>query len=182
MACEVHDDGKGGRFIVCSKTRPGSRTACPWCGKVGSPFLCDGEPPAGAHRKTCDAPMCGDCRTNVGPDRDFCPRCDMEAEMKKRGGPAKPVQQVLAGALPSAPAPADSPRTHAPKTCRCGAPIYWGQIRETGKSISVNAEPDPSGTIILHDYFGSVLVKVIPIDQPVPGAGKRRTRHICPTP
>lgn len=45
---------------------------CRWCGKPHTK-LCD-YPLRGAKAgKTCDAPICDDCATSIGPDRDLCP-------------------------------------------------------------------------------------------------------------
>lgn len=40
------------------------------CGRMAA-HLCDA--PTSVRGITCDAPMCEQHRTNVGPDRDYCP-------------------------------------------------------------------------------------------------------------
>ncbi len=43
--------------------------ACRSCGRVAD-FLCD--EPVGSG-KTCDLPICDDCRLSIGPELDLCP-------------------------------------------------------------------------------------------------------------
>lgn len=48
---------------------------CAWCDKM-STKLCDYRLSPAAqvtHVRTCDAPMCAEHATPVGPDRDLCP-------------------------------------------------------------------------------------------------------------
>lgn len=55
--------------MVCTgRRRP---TKCRKCGRTSS-LLCDFPMPF-KESKTCDAPVCRDCATQVGPDRDICP-------------------------------------------------------------------------------------------------------------
>ena len=54
--------------------RPESKK-CAWCDKM-STRLCDYRiSPQGqvTHVRTCDAPMCDDHATNIGPQLDLCP-------------------------------------------------------------------------------------------------------------
>jgi len=63
----------GGYAVVCA---PGRRRRCSVCGNLGASKLCDGPPPPGSRRKTCDAALCVRCaKTAPGRDTDFCPRC-----------------------------------------------------------------------------------------------------------
>lgn len=67
MPCEVREID-GHRMIVCHRARAVNMAFCVACG-APAPFLCDYEVSPG---KTCDAPLCGRCRYNVGL-RDYCP-------------------------------------------------------------------------------------------------------------
>lgn len=67
MPCEVRETGSH-RMIVCSRPRQVEVARCVSCGNP-APFLCDYEVAPG---KTCDAPICGQCRYNVGV-KDYCP-------------------------------------------------------------------------------------------------------------
>jgi hypothetical protein len=67
----------GGFAIVC-----GGRHKRQWCEdciaagrKTESEILCDGPPPAGSRRKTCDRRCCRAHAKRIGPDRDLCTRC-----------------------------------------------------------------------------------------------------------
>jgi hypothetical protein len=78
----VEDDTPPQAVILCTRGRE-STHKCEFCGvtvKAGKgSFQCDGQ----AQRKkskTCDAWMCGKCRTNVGPNRDLCPNCVAKGE------------------------------------------------------------------------------------------------------
>ena len=73
MPCEGMRLTTGETAIVCSRGRAAQRR-CGVC-QGRATLLCDGAPPVGARRKTCDAPICQSCATHVGPDRDLCPRC-----------------------------------------------------------------------------------------------------------
>ena len=66
MGCEVRTLENGTTMIVCSRGR-WPKPKCIACGKPAD-FLCDY--PVGD--KTCDAPLCGKCRVNVGVV-DYCP-------------------------------------------------------------------------------------------------------------
>ena len=57
----------GGGTAIIHGSKP--MVAC-ICGEKISAYLCDY--PVGAGR-TCDAPLCDDCRTNKGPEVDYCP-------------------------------------------------------------------------------------------------------------
>lgn len=62
----------GGVAVVCSRGQ--KRSYCIVCASPAT-LLCDGPPPAGVKRKTCDAPLCRSHAKHVGPDRDLCPGC-----------------------------------------------------------------------------------------------------------
>lgn len=67
--CEIIDMPDGGRvFLRMTGRRP---EVCPFCIKRTHTALCDF--PTG-NGKTCDAPICDECRTHVGKDTDYCPR------------------------------------------------------------------------------------------------------------
>jgi hypothetical protein len=74
--CEFISLPGGGRAILCSR---GRRKFCQFCSKEAATLLCDGPPPRGAKRKTCDASVCRSCATHVGPNRDLCPNCQRAA-------------------------------------------------------------------------------------------------------
>jgi hypothetical protein len=61
-----------GKFTAFICDRGGRRRPCQFCRTGYVTKLCDF--PAGPRGKTCDAGMCDKCATNVGPDRDHCPR------------------------------------------------------------------------------------------------------------
>jgi hypothetical protein len=74
MGCDWEKGPDGATYVICSRSKhPGSRTRCCGCGRLGSPLLCDGR--AAVPGKTCDAPLCRDCASHVGRDRDLCPWC-----------------------------------------------------------------------------------------------------------
>jgi hypothetical protein len=56
--------------------------------------FCDGTPPPNVKRQTCDAGMCGQHRTKVGPDLDNCPGC--VAKTAKPPEPPKPPERIQA--------------------------------------------------------------------------------------
>jgi hypothetical protein len=62
-------DGNFTAFI-CTRGRQPKR--CSFCNTQWATKLCDF--PVGPRGKTCDAAMCDQCATSVGPDRDHCPR------------------------------------------------------------------------------------------------------------
>lgn len=72
MPCDKWRLQDGTTAIACS--RGSARRRCKVCGAKAT-LLCDGPPPAGVKRKTCDAPICKACAKRVGPDRDLCPGC-----------------------------------------------------------------------------------------------------------
>lgn len=83
MGCDpiTFPDGTAG--FICSRSKhPGSRTKCSACGTVGSPVLCDGSTPTPG--KTCDAPLCRKCASNMGGDWDLCPWCVNRARSARR--------------------------------------------------------------------------------------------------
>jgi hypothetical protein len=89
MACDpIYGPGRQGIVgFICSRgKRPGSRTPCCACGKVGAPKLCDGR--TDRPGKTCDAPLCGRCASPIGRDRDLCPWCVNRARSATRPAPA----------------------------------------------------------------------------------------------
>lgn len=64
--CVTVDLGNGARAIVrMSGKRP---AVCAFCKKKYSTKLCDGRVSGGS----CDAPMCDDCTTPAGDDKDYC--------------------------------------------------------------------------------------------------------------
>lgn len=71
--CEWVDiPGAGKALVRMSGKRP---PACRWCGKR-STKLCDfvvSHPNQVTHKRTCDAPMCDDHASHVGPNLDHCP-------------------------------------------------------------------------------------------------------------
>lgn len=69
VMCE-HVKVPGGLAIICGGRR-GRRPPCLHCGDPAE-FECDGPPPEGSRRKTCDRPLCRRCRIHVPPDRDYC--------------------------------------------------------------------------------------------------------------
>lgn len=70
MPCDPIDLPGGGVAIVCTRGRRKRKPACKFCGVADAGFLCDAPV---AKRRTCDAPICGGCRVNVGPNVDVCP-------------------------------------------------------------------------------------------------------------
>ena len=67
MPCDVRIVN-GQPIIICYRGKPVEQATCVVCGGFAA-FLCDYE---GAPGKTCDAPLCGRCRINVGL-KDYCP-------------------------------------------------------------------------------------------------------------
>jgi uncharacterized protein YeaO (DUF488 family) len=75
MKCHPHtvkdEAGKViGAGFVCTSGARRSGPPCRSCGEPKTSLLCDYDVGRG---KTCDAPICGACRTNIGEDRDLCP-------------------------------------------------------------------------------------------------------------
>lgn len=69
---EVELPGGGRALVRMSGKRPEN---CRWCNKPHTK-LCDfvvSHPSQITHKRTCDAPMCDDHATHVGPDLDHCP-------------------------------------------------------------------------------------------------------------
>ena len=69
MPCMVVDIPGHGRAHVC--VRGGRSKRCSFCSTGYVEKLCDFDVGKG---RTCDAGMCAKCATNVGEDRDFCPK------------------------------------------------------------------------------------------------------------
>lgn len=67
MPCEVREFGSH-TMVVCSRPRRVEVARCVVCGNP-APFLCDYEVAPG---RTCDKPLCGQCRYNMGV-KDYCP-------------------------------------------------------------------------------------------------------------
>ncbi len=71
MACHVErsDDGQI-QFVACTR----GRRIKPLC-KCGNPStrLCDHKLTGSKAGSTCDAPLCGQCATRIGPNLDLCP-------------------------------------------------------------------------------------------------------------
>jgi hypothetical protein len=59
-------ENRGG-VIVCTRSNLRFRS-CRYCGRFTT-ILCDFPIASG---KTCDAPVCVDCSTPVGEDKDYC--------------------------------------------------------------------------------------------------------------
>ncbi len=73
MACKTIDLGGGVTAIAC--TRGERRKTCSTPGCTGpARKLCDFRVTRrNGKTGTCDRPICDQCATNVGTDRDFCP-------------------------------------------------------------------------------------------------------------
>ena len=112
--------------------------------------------------------------------------------MNPRGGPARPIQEVLATMTtmmdPKPNSPADlgygeqPPPLHSPHQCKsCSAPIYWART-EAGKSMPVDAAPTSDGTVVLTDRRGTVMARVLRRDEQPPPGAKLRKPHFqsCP--
>lgn len=73
MPCRtIHDDDGRSVGIACG---PGHAKTCRFCRKESkrsrkSMKLCDWQTTS---TSTCDAPMCDEHATSVGPDKDLCP-------------------------------------------------------------------------------------------------------------
>lgn len=59
----------GAPTFVCGSAAAVKR--CAVCGVNVADYLCDYV--VGKRSKTCDKPLCHDCRVPAGPDRDYCP-------------------------------------------------------------------------------------------------------------
>lgn len=73
MPCEwVKLPGGGVAHVRTSGRKP---KFCPFCKERPATKLCDFRIKVGdvGHTRTCDAPICEQCATIVGPDRDYCP-------------------------------------------------------------------------------------------------------------
>ena len=84
MPCHFYTDPEG-RFsmVMCSRGRK-EPPKCSVCGKPAT-YFCDY--PVNRF-KTCDAPLCKDCRAHVGMDTDLCPLHDTPEAIEKifKGG------------------------------------------------------------------------------------------------
>jgi hypothetical protein len=113
VTCEWIQLPGGGSAVVCSSSRA---VRCSVCGTLSKAIkLCDGPPPPGVKRKTCDAKVCPKCALHVeGQDIDYCPPCAAARAAKEepmRGGaPPEVVAGVLAQACKNAGAPFAEPR------------------------------------------------------------------------
>lgn len=80
--CDYVDLPGGGKAIVrFSGKRP---PKCGWCARTSSK-LCDAivsPPEQVTHKRTCDAPICDQCTTSAGRNRDLCP---MHAKQGQQG-------------------------------------------------------------------------------------------------
>lgn len=72
---------------------------------------------------------------------------------------------------------------HLPKKCSsCGAEVFWAQL-PSGKSMPVDSEPTPDGTVLLfHTPEGSIRAQVLKRGEEAPAGRPRRTSHFstCP--
>ncbi len=98
MICQHVQMPGGGTAIVCSE---GRRRRCSCC-SGWSTKLCDGPPPAGSKRKTCDVPLCSGCARHVdGQDLDYCPtHAELaggrgQLQLEPRGGPPRSIADVI---------------------------------------------------------------------------------------
>lgn len=62
----------GGFALVRTSGRPSG--PCSSCGAAGR-YACDFPLRGEAAGRTCDRPICGRCKTAIGPDRDLCRAC-----------------------------------------------------------------------------------------------------------
>lgn len=70
MHCTVIKNNEGHPIgMICRGSRT-PRRLCKFCQVEFARKLCDFDTGRG---KTCDAPMCDKCATEVGTDRDYCP-------------------------------------------------------------------------------------------------------------
>lgn len=95
----------GGSGWICSRGRR-TRARCR-CGTV-APYLCDGPSPT-RRSGTCDAPICGACATEQGPEQHLCPECATtrtatSSSPAAGGSPAEgPAEPPVATTKPAAP-------------------------------------------------------------------------------
>ena len=76
MACDpLYDKRQRVVGFICSRGPARNGPPCCGCGAKGTTLLCDGAPPPGSRKRTCDAPICRSCAAHVGPNRDLCPWC-----------------------------------------------------------------------------------------------------------
>lgn len=92
MACERVSipDGAGGvtTGIICTRGRRSKRRRCATPECLREPrFECDGKLPNG---KPCNALICVQHRTNIGPELDHCPACHSRAVLEQQSSPLFP--------------------------------------------------------------------------------------------
>lgn len=95
VACEIFKGPDGTTFIMCGRTRA-KRPRCSSCGKAAD-FLCDYQLQGSRLGKTCDRPLCGQCRRQQPGGKDYCRvHSDMaEREKSSRDQPGGAVQVSL---------------------------------------------------------------------------------------
>jgi len=191
VTCSAIQLPGGGTAIVC---QDGRRQPCRWCSSPATK-LCDGPPPQGSRRKTCDAPMCVTHAEHVeGQDLDRCPDHRQGAAAARPGRPAparsttESVDDVLARArdragvtevprLPVRPARADAaPEGSAPSL---STPDLGGPGR------SVEDSPAPAHAVggghVQEEPQGSAPGNVAE-PQPGPASAPHRAPGPPPTP
>lgn len=77
--------------IVCTRGPRKRKAACAFCGAPDAGWLCDFEL---GRKRTCDKPICGGCRVNVGPERDVCPEHQLGRSQLDLFGYTAPEQTV----------------------------------------------------------------------------------------
>jgi len=99
-----------GGFVCSRGGRAAKAKPCVTCG-APSAFLCDGPKPAKSRKRspTCDAPICADHATEIGPDAHHCPTCAEAA-------PTPRAAEAPAEAPPQRPPPAPPPELAAAPT------------------------------------------------------------------
>lgn len=70
MTCH-HIPIAGGIAIVCTRGEPRPKP-CRACGRPATK-ACDWKLKGKQKNRTCSAPLCAPCATNVGPGKDLCP-------------------------------------------------------------------------------------------------------------
>lgn len=185
MTCEFISLPGGGTAVVCSDRK---RIRCAYC-EAWSTKLCDGPPPAGSRKKTCDKPLCPAHAAHVeGQDLDYCPEHAMSAPQQltltPHGGevamppaPGKPAQSPEPGpaAAPPPPEPAsNSPEDvgyqpvadhmPVPRVCSsCTAAIFWAQI------LIAATDPRDGSTVWVRSKKPDGHYKAMPVNsQPDP--------------